>query len=78
MGPVIARAAEAWGKTAMGFSFDPDSEDFLCYGCTWTLVMDEATRNELGPAMVGGERLKAPTGFRTWTDDYSSMFGILK
>ncbi len=76
--PVMARAAAAFGKTALVYDFDPDPDDFICFGCTWALIMDPATLNA-HPALRKYARVLQPDPrFRTWTDDYSNMFGILR
>jgi hypothetical protein len=76
--PVMARAAAAFGKTALVYDFDPDPEDPVCFGCSWALIMDPATLN-LHPGLRKYARVLEPKArFRTWTDDYSNMFGILR
>ncbi len=76
--PVIASAAEQFGKTALVFHYDPDGDDALCFSCSWALVMSEDTRRAYAPAMAAGSVLRPRPSFRVWTDDYSSMYGILK
>jgi hypothetical protein len=57
---------------------DTDEDDEGdCFGCTWTLLA--ARRETLArPEVQGGEPLTAQPGLRTWTDDYSNLFQILK
>ena len=74
--PVIERSAAAFGKIAMLFDYTPDEGDFLCFSCSWILVMDPATRPRL-PAYAG-QVLQAHMNFRPWTDDFSNMHRILK
>jgi SAM-dependent methyltransferase len=74
--PVIERSAAAFGKIAMLFDYTPDEGDFLCFSCSWILVMDPATRPRL-PAYAG-QVLQAHVNFRPWTDDFSNMHRILK
>jgi hypothetical protein len=74
--PVIERSASAFGKATLLFDYKPDESDFLCFACTWTLVMDPAARRRL-PGYAG-EVLPAHRNFRPWTDDFSNMQRILK
>jgi hypothetical protein len=75
--PVMERAAEAYGKTAVVFDYWPQSDaEFLCTASSWVLIVDKDS-----PALKGlqGSRVIAQhADFRTWTDDYSNMFGILR
>jgi hypothetical protein len=77
LAPVIERAAAAYGKIAVVFDYTPDDDDFLCYGCTWALVMDPSVRTRM-PQLDGGRVLEANAGFREWTDDFSNIQRILK
>ena len=75
--PVMAAAAAEFGKVALLYEFYADEEDFLCFDCSWVLIMDRNTA-EAHPALEkAGEVLKPRPGFRTWTDDFSNLFGIL-
>jgi spermidine synthase len=76
--PVMERAAAALGKVAYAYDYAPDTDDPLCFSCSWALIMDRHTW-ELQPALQGNAKLLRPVRqFRTWTDDYSNMFGILR
>ena len=74
--PVVERGASAFGKIAVVYDYAPDEDDFFCFACTWTLVMDPAARRRLPGD--GGEVLRANLNFRPWTDDFSNMHRILK
>ncbi|HLK50092.1 MAG TPA: fused MFS/spermidine synthase, partial [Bryobacteraceae bacterium] len=76
--PVIERAAAAFGKTALVYDFDPDPEDSLCFACTWALIMDPKTLDAHSGLRKDARVLQPKRTFRTWTDDYSNMFGILR
>jgi hypothetical protein len=76
--PVMERAAAAFGKEAWVYRFEPDDEDFLCFTCYWTLIMNPATAAAHPELVKDGVRLRPQREFRTWTDDFSSMYGILK
>jgi SAM-dependent methyltransferase len=76
--PVVERAAAAFGKVALVYDFTPDGNDFLCFGCSWTLIMDRATAAAHPGLRDAGKVLRQERPFRTWTDDFSNMFGILR
>ena len=76
--PVVERAASAYGKIALVYDFDPEEDDYLCYACSWALILDRATLDE-HPSLRQEARIIRPRkGFRAWTDDYSNLFGILR
>ncbi len=77
LAPVMASAAAAFGKTAFLYDFTPDDDDFLCFSCSWVLVMDPATAASHPELQTNAERLKPKPGFRLWTDDFSNLFSIL-
>jgi len=76
--PVMERAANALGKTAMVYHWDPPQDQFLCFGCTWTLIMNNATLNAHPELRHDAKVLTPDRPFRVWTDDFSNMFSILK
>jgi hypothetical protein len=75
--PVCARGAEEFHKPAMTISDDGEAEPYLS-ASTWVLLTsapnffdDDSFRNADMHVSV------AKKSFRTWTDDYSNVFGIL-
>lgn len=78
LNPVIERAATAMHKVALTYSTAEADDNFLCYGCDWALIMDRDTLNAHLGLGVGATELKPYKSFRTWTDDFSTMYGILK
>src|SRR5579872_4029758 len=76
--PVCARGAQELGKQAMVVSDDAQDADYLS-SSTWVLLTahpdwfrtDVFKDADMAPA-------KAATSFRTWTDNYSNIFQILK
>lgn len=76
--PVVERAAAAFGKVALVYDYTPDDADFLCFGCSWTLIMDSATAAAHPGLQQAGQVLRQERPFRAWTDDFSNMFGILR
>ena len=75
--PVMAAAAAEFGKVALLYEYSPDEDDFLCFGCTWVLIMDKKTADAHPSLVMAGEIMKPRAGFRVWTDDFSNLFGIL-
>jgi hypothetical protein len=75
--PVIERAAASYGKIALLYSLNPEEDDSFCYRSSWAVVADASIR-ETSPALYrNGDLLRARPGFRLWTDDFSSLWGIL-
>ena len=77
--PVMERAANAYNKKALVYHYTPDEvEDFLCFGCSWTLIVDPEFEKQ-HPQMASDVKMADRwPGFRLWTDDFSNMFSILK
>ncbi len=76
--PVMERAANAYGKTALAYHFTPEDDDTVCFGCSWTLIMAPATLEAHPELKKDAKLLKPERPFRIWTDDFSNMFSILK
>jgi hypothetical protein len=76
--PVMERAAASLDKVAYAYDYEADYLDNLCFSCSWALIMDRRTW-EAQPTLQANARLLRPVRkFRTWTDDFSNMFGILR
>ncbi len=78
LAPVMESAAAAFGKVALYYDFTSQASDFLCFSCSWTLVMDRATADRHPELYKSARELKRRSGFRTWTDDFSNMYSILR
>jgi hypothetical protein len=76
--PVMERAANAFGKVALAYSYTPPDDEFLCFGCSWTLIMDRATVDQYPQLRTDASELHPQRPFRVWTDDFSNMYSILK
>jgi len=75
----MERAAQAFGKVALVYHYSPGpGDDLLCFGCSWTLIMDPATAEAHPELRKEAKILKPERPFRVWTDDFSNMYGILK
>jgi len=76
--PVCARGAQEFDKQAMVVSDEGEDEDYLS-SSTWVLLTSHPAWFH-GEAFKGADMspAKASAKFRTWTDDYSNIFQILK
>jgi hypothetical protein len=78
LAPVVTASAAALGKTALLFDYQPPQNTGVCFPAAWMLVMDPARLAAAGSYFSAG-RLQTPQPrFRTWTDDYSSLFAVLR
>jgi len=75
---VVQSGAQATGKVALEFSDERDDSDEVCYGSTWILVMNDATRKAHQGQLVLGRAMETPAGFRVWTDSFSNLIGVLR
>ncbi len=76
--PVMERASSDFQKTGLAYHWDPEEEDFLCFPCSWTLIMSKAAAAAHPELMKDATELKPRPSFRVWTDDFSNMYSILK
>ncbi len=76
--PVTERAASAFGKVALHYAYLAPSDGFLCFDCDWSLLMDHATLDAHPALRTGAVELKPHPQFRTWTDDFSNLYSILR
>jgi hypothetical protein len=78
LNPVMAHAAAAFGKIALHYAFISSPDEFLCFDCDWTLIMDRSSLAAHPGLERGAEELKPLPNFRTWTDDFSNLYSILR
>jgi len=76
--PVMERAANALHKLALVYRYSPPHDDFLCFDCSWALLMSPAAADAHPELRKEAKELRPERPFRMWTDDFSNMFGILK
>jgi hypothetical protein len=76
--PVMAHAAAAFGKIALHYAFVAPPEEFTCFDCDWTLIMDRSILAAHPGLERGATELKPHPNFRTWTDDFSNLYSILR
>lgn len=76
LAPIVAQAAAELKKAATLVDTE-DSDDGDCYGTTWVVLAADPSELDALPRH-NGQPLTAMAGLRTWTDDYSNLFQILK
>ncbi len=76
--PVMERGASEFGRIALVYPYTPPPEDFLCFACSWTLILDRAAAHAHPELLEDAKLLRRERWFRAWTDDFSNMFSILK
>ena len=76
--PVMAAAAQYFGKTALLYALEPDDDDDFCSSSDWVLIMSPARAAALPLIMNDGTPLTPRPGFRPWTDSFSNLFSVLK
>ncbi len=75
--PVVRQAANDFGKSAVLVDTDDEEEEGV-FGATWVVLVDPAELYRKPSLKAGGTLLGTGKGFRTWTDEYSNLFRILK
>ena len=76
--PVVTAAASELGKVSLLYERDETDEEPQCFGSTWVLVVDKSLRDTRPRLFEQGFEIFPTAGFRTWTDDYSNLYKILK
>ncbi|MBZ5607696.1 MAG: fused MFS/spermidine synthase [Acidobacteriia bacterium] len=77
--PVMERAASYFGKIAIYYDLEPDEDDdSFCFGSDWVAIADPSIRQTAPELVKAGQVLAPRSDFRMWTDDFSSMWGVLR
>ncbi|HEX3745736.1 MAG TPA: fused MFS/spermidine synthase [Bryobacteraceae bacterium] len=76
--PVMESAAASVNKVAYSYSFQADPDDEVCFTSSWALIMDRSTWDARPGLHEGAKLLRPSRRFRTWTDDFSNLLGILR
>jgi SAM-dependent methyltransferase len=77
LAPIVAMAADTLHKHAWIMDSE-DDDDENAYGSTWVLVADRPDRLSDIEVPAETRELTRPADLRPWTDDYSSLFHILR
>jgi SAM-dependent methyltransferase len=75
--PVVLNSASALGKTARLIYTDDEAEEGAAYS-DWILVTSQPQVFNDGYFSEAAEPIEPQPGLRTWTDDYSNLFQIMK
>jgi hypothetical protein len=75
--PVVRQAANDFGKYCVLVDTDDEDEGGI-FGATWMVLVDPKELYKKPSLKVGGTLLGTAKTFRTWTDEYSNLFRILK
>ena len=75
--PVVQGVAESLGKTAVYVQNEPDPKNYI-YKSEWMLVSGWKEFFKRADVRAASTPLPSRSKVRLWTDDYSSVFGIMK
>jgi len=75
--PVVARVTQSFAKQAIAIDSAKDEKNAILVA-SWVLVSDRREFFEQPEIKKAGMPIAVPTGLRLWTDDYSSLLGVLK
>lgn len=75
--PVVEKIASALKLAHLQVESTEDNEG-NCFESTWILLAKDASLFDQESIRGGGQPVAWKPGIRLWTDDYSSLFGILK
>jgi SAM-dependent methyltransferase len=77
--PVLARIGANLAKPVLVVETEEEEGDESnCFGTTWVLLANGKDVLEQDPVRGSGKLMEAKAGMPLWTDDYSSLFRILK
>lgn len=76
--PVMAAAAQQFGKTALRYELAPAEDDDMCRQSIWVLLMSPERVETLPPALRDAAKLSPRPGFKAWTDSFSNLLSVLK
>jgi hypothetical protein len=79
LAPVVASGVSPLGWISRELlQGDPDGTAGLCSGSDWILTSPSRARMESGALFEKTKPIAIPTGFRPWTDEYSSLLQVLR
>jgi hypothetical protein len=77
--PVVANLAKQFGYKMAIIDFEEDDEEWWFYSSTWILLTHDQSLFEQPPVQEAKKRTRASTRkVPLWTDDFTSLFQILK
>lgn len=78
LGPVVSLAAAETGRPARMVSLNDDDDEEAISPSDWVLVTSRPGFFDLPELKGSGEPITGIPGLRTWTDDYSNLYRILR
>lgn len=76
--PVVERAADSFGRLAVRYVFQPPEDDHnVCSNSDWVLITPPENKDAL-PDYAEEDVLKAGPQTPLWTDDFSSLWRVLR
>lgn len=78
LAPVVGRIAEALGKASLHVETDEDGDETNCFGTTWVLLANNKGVFEGDSFRGAGHEVKNSVKYPLWTDNYSSLFQIMR
>ena len=76
--PVVQTAAASFGKTARLVTTAEGDRNREIYKSSWALVAADSKFFDRDGLRQVAQEIPAPANFRIWSDDYSSIFAVLK
>ena len=78
LGPVVSLAAAEAGKQALMVSVNDDNDQEAISPSDWVLVTSRPGFFDLPEVKGASQPINGIPGLRTWTDDYSNLYRILR
>lgn len=78
LAPVVGRIARELGKASLHVETDEDNEATNCFGTTWVLLANSAEVFKQDSFQGAGHEVEVSKTAPLWTDNYSSLFRILR
>ncbi len=76
--PVVARAAEHYGKAAVLYAYRQGEQEEVCFTSDWVLVMSPERAANLPEGMLPADLITTKAGFRPWTDTFTNLLRVMK
>jgi hypothetical protein len=76
--PVVANLARRFGYTCATIDYEENDEDWWFYSSTWMLLSRNARIIDSAPIRYAANTNSVSTNLPLWTDDFTSIFQILR
>lgn len=78
LAPVVGRLAQDLGKAALQVESDDDGDESNCFGTTWVLVANNKEVFDQEVFHGAGKPVDLSSVSPLWTDNYSSLFQVVR